>query len=119
MGVIVLNNCRLVSPPGSRNHGPPVGHTLGSVTSGSTSWGLRGSIHLFGRNVAYTVSAPPRLTSMEYCPAARSLWMREASSLLLTARYSMSMLKAFLNASGSLVRASGAGGPLTVILPSA
>src|SRR5579859_7490772 len=64
------------------------------------------------------VSGPPTLESMVYWPAARSLSMRDASWLLLPARYSISILKLFLKASGSLVRASGAGGPLTTTLPS-
>src|SRR5216683_6415923 len=118
MGLMVLNNWRLISPDGSRNQGPPVGHTFGSTTSGKIKAGLRGSSHLFTRKVAYTVSGPPKLTSMVYWPAARSVSMREASWLELTARYSISMLKRCLKAAGIFVRASGTGGPLTTILPS-
>src|SRR5262245_41132569 len=58
------------------------------------------------------------LTSIVYWPAARSLSRREASWLVLPPRYSISMPNRDLKASGSLVRASGAGGPLTTTLPS-
>src|SRR2546430_16636939 len=51
IGMIVLNSCKLISPEGSRNHGPPLGHTVGSTTSGNINTGLSGSSHLFGRNV--------------------------------------------------------------------
>src|SRR5579883_2601690 len=55
---------------------------------------------------------------MVYWPAARSLWIREASWLELPPRYSRSMPNFSLKAGGSLARASGSGGPLTVTLPS-
>ena len=82
----MLKIASVVSPDGSRNHGPPVGQTFGSSTSGSINTGLIGSSHLLARNVPYTVSGPLMLTSMVYWPAARSLSIREASWLLLPAR---------------------------------
>src|ERR671932_2904989 len=114
----VLKICITIRFSGSRNHGSPVRQLAPSVTSGRIRFGLSGSSQPLGRNVPYTVSLPERLMSMVYWPAARSPWMREASCDELPARYSRSMPKRCLKASGILVDAPGSGGPLTTTLPS-
>src|SRR5712691_923535 len=66
----------------------------------------------------YDVLAPEMVTSTVYWPDPCSLRSRLASSLLEPPRYSTSTPNAFLNASGTLTRASGLGPVPSTSLPS-